>query len=154
MGRIGVCTQSNRLTTLVSDLLTISRLESDDATRDFQPFDMREPLSESIRALRSVADSKQITLEITMPEKPVGIAGDPEAVRELADNLVGNAVKYTPSGNRVKVTLTGADDWATLDVEDDGIGIAPADLGGVFMRFYRVEKGAVAAEDVGCLLCL
>ncbi len=135
-----VCTQSNRLTTLVSDLLTISRLESDDATRDFQPFDMREPLSESIRALRSAADSKQITLEITMPEKPVEIAGDPEAVRELVDNLVGNAVKYTPSGNRVKVTLTGVDGWATLDVEDDGIGIAPTDQGRVFERFYRVDK--------------
>jgi len=61
-----------------------------------------------------------------------------------------HAVKYTPSGNRVKVTLTGADGWATLDVEDDGIGIAPTDQGRVFERFYRVDKAAVAAEDGGC----
>ena len=135
-----ICAQSNRLTTLVSDLLTISRLESDGAVRDFQLFDMREPLGESIRALRSVADSKRIALEYATPEDPVGIAGDAEELRELTDNLVGNAIKYTPSGNRVKVTLSGADGWATLDVEDDGIGIAPADQGRVFERFYRVDK--------------
>jgi two-component system phosphate regulon sensor histidine kinase PhoR len=135
-----VCAQSNRLTTLVSDLLTISRLESDGADRDFRLFDMREPLNESIGALRSVADSKRITLEYVLPEDPVGISGDAEALRELADNLVGNAIKYTPSGSRVKISLSCDGGWATLDVEDDGIGIAPSDQNRVFERFYRVDK--------------
>jgi two-component system phosphate regulon sensor histidine kinase PhoR len=132
--------QSSRLTTLVSDLLTISRLESDDATKDFRPLDLREPLSESLRTLTPVAESKRLTLEHTMPDELVRVTGDPEALRELVDNLVGNAVKYTPSGGRVNVTLRVENGWAVLEVEDNGIGIAPADQSRVFERFYRVDK--------------
>jgi two-component system phosphate regulon sensor histidine kinase PhoR len=135
-----VSTQSTRLTTLVTDLLTISRLESDDAKKDFHELDLREPLSESMRALMPVAESKRLALDHAMPDEPVGIVGDMEALRELADNLVGNAVKYTPSGGQVKVTLDRGDGWAILDVEDNGIGIAPADQSRLFERFYRVDK--------------
>jgi two-component system phosphate regulon sensor histidine kinase PhoR len=135
-----VRTQSSRLSTLVSDLLTISRLESEDAAQDFRSFDLREPVSESLRALKSVAESKRLSLEHTMPDEPVAIIGDPEALRELVDNLAGNAIKYTPSGGRIKVTLGTENGWAILDVEDNGIGIAPADQGRVFERFYRVDK--------------
>jgi two-component system phosphate regulon sensor histidine kinase PhoR len=135
-----VQTQSARLNTLVSDLLTISRLESEDATEDFQNVDFREPVSESLRALKPVAESKRLTLEHDMPDSPVAIVGDPEALRELVDNLAGNAIKYTPSGGRVKVTLGTENGWAVLNVEDNGIGIAPADQGRVFERFYRADK--------------
>jgi two-component system phosphate regulon sensor histidine kinase PhoR len=135
-----VRTQSSRLTTLVADLLTISRLESDDATKDFHPLDMREPLSESLRYLKPVAESKRLTLTHSMPDAPVGIVGDAEALRELVDNLVGNAIKYTPSGGRVQVTLDTENGWAVVDVEDNGIGITPVDQSRVFERFYRVDK--------------
>jgi len=133
-------TQSTRLTTLVSDLLTISRLESEDATKDFHTVDLREPLSESLRSILPVAESKRLSVEHVMPDSPVGILGDGEALRELMDNLVGNAVKYTPSGGRVHITLHVGDGSAVLDVEDNGIGISPADQGRVFERFYRVDK--------------
>ena len=132
--------QSSRLTTLVSDLLTISRLESDDATKAFHPLDLREPLSESLRTLRTVAEAKRLKLIHLMPDEPVGIVGDTEALRELVDNLVGNAIKYTPSGGEVRVALDSEKGWAVLDVDDDGIGIAPSDQSRVFERFYRVDK--------------
>ncbi|MGD8412849.1 MAG: ATP-binding protein [Candidatus Latescibacterota bacterium] len=133
-------TQSSRLTTLVTDLLTISRLESDDATKEFHELDLREPLSESLRNLRAVAESKRLTLDHSMPDEPVNIIGDMEALRELFDNLAGNAIKYTPSGGNVHVTLRKDQGWAVLDVEDDGIGISPGDQSRVFERFYRVDK--------------
>jgi two-component system phosphate regulon sensor histidine kinase PhoR len=135
-----VRTQSTRLTTLVSDLLTISRLEAEDSTKNFHTIDMREPLSDSLRAILPVADSKRLSVEHTMPDTPVEVMGDGEALRELVDNLVGNAVKYTPSGGNIHVTLQVLDGLAVLDVEDNGIGIAPADQGRVFERFYRVDK--------------
>ena len=115
-------------------------MESDDATKAFHPLDMREPLSESLRALKPVAESKRLTLLHSMPDEPVNIIGDTEALRELVDNLVGNAIKYTPSGGEVEVTLDTENGWAVLDVEDNGIGIAPADQSRVFERFYRVDK--------------
>jgi two-component system phosphate regulon sensor histidine kinase PhoR len=97
--------QSTRLARLVSDLLTISKLESDDATKDFRTVDFREPLSESLRAVLPVAQNKRLTLEHEIPDEPVPVVGDSEALRELVDNLAGNAVKYTPAGGRVRVTL-------------------------------------------------
>jgi len=136
--KVGV--QSARLTTLVSDLLTISRLESEDATKDFLPIDLRESVNESLRSLKPAAESKRLSLDHSMPNQPVGTVGDPEALRELVDNLLGNAIKYTPSGGHVRVKLGAEDGFAILEVEDDGIGIAPADQGRVFERFYRVDK--------------
>ena len=70
----------------------------------------------------------------------MNVVGDSEALRELADNLAGNAIKYTPSGGRVNVTVRKENDWAILDVTDNGIGVAAVDQGRVFERFYRVDK--------------
>jgi two-component system phosphate regulon sensor histidine kinase PhoR len=132
--------QSTRLNSLVSDLLTISRLESEDVAADFRPLDFRAPVDESLRNLVPSADAKKLELNHTMPSSPVEIKGDREALRELVDNLVGNAIKYTPAGGRIDVRLRTEGDWAVLEVEDTGIGIAPGDQNRVFERFYRVDK--------------
>ena len=132
--------QSARLNSLVSDLLTISRLESEDAAADFRPLDLREPVGDSLQSLAPSVDAKKLELNRTVPGSPVDIIGNREALRELVDNLVGNAIKYTPSGGRVDVRLRAEGDWAVLEVEDTGIGIAPADQSRVFERFYRVDK--------------
>ncbi len=132
--------QSARLNSLVSDLLTISRLESEDAAADFRPLDLREPVGESLQSLVPSVDAKKLELNRTVPSSPVDIIGNREALRELVDNLVGNAIKYTPSGGRVDVRLRAEGDWAVLEVEDTGIGIAPADQSRVFERFYRVDR--------------
>jgi two-component system phosphate regulon sensor histidine kinase PhoR len=135
-----VRSQALRLGTLVSDLLTISRLESDEVTREFHRFDFREPISESLRAIVAVARGKRLSVDHEIPDEPAPVFGDPEAIRELADNLVGNAVKYTPAGGKVLVTVSTEGGWVILDVEDNGIGIAPNDQSRVFERFYRVDK--------------
>jgi len=135
-----ISSQSARLNSLVSDLLTISRLESEDAAADFRPLDLREPVGESLQSLVPSVDAKKLELNRTVPSSPVDIIGNREALRELVDNLVGNAIKYTPSGGRVDVRLRAEGDWAVLEVEDTGIGIAPADQSRVFERFYRVDK--------------
>ncbi len=132
--------QSARLNSLVSDLLTISRLESENAAADFRPLDLREPVGESLQSLVPSVDAKKLELNRTVPSSPVDIIGNREALRELVDNLVGNSIKYTPSGGRVDVRLRAEGDWAVLEVEDTGIGIAPADQSRVFERFYRVDK--------------
>lgn len=131
--------QSLRLTSLVRDLLTLSRLEAGGGL-DLRPVDWREPVGESVQAMKASAESKGLHLESELPATPVAVRGDPESLRQMADNLVGNAVRYTPSGGRVRVCLREDAADALLDVEDTGIGIEPEHLGRLFDRFYRADK--------------
>ncbi|HEX5132314.1 MAG TPA: ATP-binding protein [Candidatus Krumholzibacteria bacterium] len=132
--------QSMRLSSIVSDLLTLSRLESDQGGVQFEKVDLREPVAESYRAQVHVAETKSVEIAAVVPDDPVLVLGDGEALRELVDNLVSNAIKYTPAGGRVEVRLGIDGTQAVLSVQDTGIGIAPEDQGRVFERFYRVDK--------------
>jgi len=132
--------QSARLGALVVDLLAISRLEADEGGVQFEPVDLREPVAEAFRTLAPVADNEQLELKAEVPDTAVPIRGDAETLRELAENLVGNAIKYTPRGGKVRVRLAVEGALAVLEVEDTGIGIAPEHQGRVFERFYRVDK--------------
>jgi two-component system phosphate regulon sensor histidine kinase PhoR len=132
--------QSLRLSSLVSDLLTLSRLESDQGGAQFEAIDMREAVAESYRAQVHAAESKRVDIAARVSDAPVMIEGDTEAVRELVDNLLSNAIKFTPEGGKVDVKLGVEGPNAVLTVEDSGIGIAPEDQGRIFERFYRVDK--------------
>jgi two-component system phosphate regulon sensor histidine kinase PhoR len=132
--------QSSRLSNLVVDLLTISRLESHESNLEFETLDLRAPVAESYRALAPQAEAGNLTVEIHVPERPVQIKGEVESLRELVDNLLGNAIKYTPRGGRVDVRLDVEGTHAVLEIEDTGIGIAAEDQSRVTERFYRVDK--------------
>jgi two-component system phosphate regulon sensor histidine kinase PhoR len=132
--------QSMRLSSLVSDLLTLSRLESDQGGVQFESTDLREAVAESYRALVHAAESKKVEMAARVADGPVVIEGDGEALRELVDNLLSNAIKFTPEGGRVNMRLGVEGPNAVLTVEDTGIGIAPEDQGRIFERFYRVDK--------------
>ncbi|HXV14142.1 MAG TPA: ATP-binding protein [Candidatus Krumholzibacteria bacterium] len=132
--------QSQRLSSLVSDLLTLSRLESDQGGVQFEAVDLREAVAESYRAQVHAAETKRVEIAARVSDAPVVIEGDAEALRELVDNLLSNALKFTPEGGRVDVRLGVEGPNAVLTVEDTGIGIAPEDQGRIFERFYRVDK--------------
>jgi two-component system phosphate regulon sensor histidine kinase PhoR len=132
--------QSTRLSNLVSDLLTLSRLESGPGGLRFEAMDLRETVAESFRTQVHAAETKNVALYSGLPDTPVTIEGDAEAMRELVDNLVSNAIKYTPSGGRVDVKLSTENGSAVLEVADTGIGIPPEEQSRVFERFYRVDK--------------
>ncbi len=132
--------QSMRLSSLVSDLLTLSRLESDQGGVQFESTDLRDAVSESYRAQVHAAETKKVEMAARVADGPVVIEGDGEALRELVDNLLSNAIKFTPEGGRVDMRLGVEGSNAVLTVEDTGIGIAPEDQGRIFERFYRVDK--------------
>jgi signal transduction histidine kinase len=106
----------------------------------FETMDLRDTVSESCRTQFHAAETKQVALHSGLPDRPVTIEGDSEAMRELVDNLVSNAIKYTPSGGRVDVRLAAQNGSAVLEVADTGIGIPPEEQSRVFERFYRVDK--------------
>jgi two-component system phosphate regulon sensor histidine kinase PhoR len=137
-----VASQSDRLHTLILDLLSLARIESGEQMFDFQPVPLAEVVQACMDRHRPRADAKRQLLEAVPPagELPLTAWADEEAVEQILDNLLDNAVKYTPEGGRVSVSWRRDDEQVCLEVADTGIGIPPADLPHIFERFYRVHK--------------
>jgi two-component system phosphate regulon sensor histidine kinase PhoR len=143
-----IARQTERLTTLVGDLLTLSRLDEARGLGDgAEPSEFAAVVRETLRDLAPLAERRQVELRSSMPAQSVWLRADREGLRQVVGNLVDNAIKYTPEGGRVSVTLTAHADHVQLEVADTGIGLSPEDQQRVFERFYRVDRAR--SRDVG-----
>jgi two-component system phosphate regulon sensor histidine kinase PhoR len=139
--------QADRLTRLILDLLRLARVESGQEVFEFTAV----PLDEVVRACviehDAASKAKRIQIETVAPEKSVSVRVDPEGLRTILDNLIDNAIKYTPEQGSVVIRWSADDSFATVEVQDSGIGIAPHDQPRIFERFYRVDKAR--SRDLG-----
>ena len=132
--------QSMRLSAVVTDLLALSRLESETAVLERKPIDLRDAVLAAVRPLLSTAAELGIAVTTEIPDERVDVLGDSEGLRQAASNLLDNALKYTPRDGRVWVRVRRDDENAVVEVEDTGIGVEPRDQTRIFERFYRVDK--------------
>ncbi len=132
--------QVGRLAGLVSDLLSLSRLEDERGHFEMGPLDLGELAVECAMGQQGVAEDKGIDLVAEPPEGPLPIKGDRSALRQTLDNLLDNALKYTPEGGQVRVEALAESGHIVVIVDDTGIGIEPEDQARIFERFYRVDK--------------
>ena len=139
--------QTLRLSALVNDLLTLSRVESKEASLERIPVDLREVAVQAASDLAAAAQSKRLSLETRLPAESLIVMGDREALGQAIANLLDNAVKYTPAGGTIRFALTHAGDRGRVEVRDNGIGIEPREQERIFERFYRVDKGR--SRDLG-----
>jgi len=127
-----------RLEALLQDILSLSRMESRPETLPREPVDFAAATRASVEELRPRAARAGIELGCGAPERAI-VLGDQGTLRRVVDNLVVNAITYTPEG-RIDVDLSLQNGHAVLKVADTGIGIPRASLDRVFERFYRVDK--------------
>jgi len=132
--------QSMRLSLLVTDLLTLARLESADGILESETLDLRDSVRKSIGNFLTAAEGRGIELIGDVPERAIHVVGDYQALELVVNNLLDNALKYTPQGGKVWVRLDTDGKSAILEVEDTGIGIAREHHERIFERFYRVDK--------------
>jgi two-component system phosphate regulon sensor histidine kinase PhoR len=132
--------QCMRLSALVTDLLTLSRLESAPGSLERQPLDLKVVINEAIQSLGALAEERGLDLRTSLPALPVTVWGDAESLHQVVSNLVDNAIKYTPDGGRVDIRLRTGEEHAIFEVQDTGIGISAEEKERVFERFYRVDK--------------
>jgi signal transduction histidine kinase len=133
-----VARNTERLHRLVTDLLASAQQDGRPMEIDRSPTNVCEIVRASVESARPAAEDKDLSLTVEMPSY-LRIMVDAQRFAQVVDNLVSNAVKYTPAGGRVAVTLAGFDDHVELAVEDTGIGIDPADRDRLFTRFFRTR---------------
>lgn len=121
----------------VQQLLTLARQEPGAAQRPFAPVHLADIARQAVADHAPLAEAKGIDLGVATADEAVVVEGDTEALRILFANLIGNAVRYTPTGGRVDVGVIAADGHARVEVADNGPGIPPAERERVFDRFYR-----------------
>ncbi len=131
--------QINQMTEMVESLLTLARADEGRAPLAVEEADLRDLLSDVTETAGMLGESAGITVSSEMPDQPVRLAVDRHRIQEMLLNLVTNAIKYTPSGGTVALSLADQDGVVSFTVRDSGIGIAPGDLPHIFDRFWRAD---------------
>ena len=135
-----VKSEVKKMSQLVSDLLMVARSDNNALKIKIQKIDLGNLLSQNVRMMTPLAEKKEISLSGEGFRKVI-ISCDEQKIKQLILILVDNAIKYTPNGGNVIVSLEGeTEDKVFFSVKDSGIGIAPEDQQKIFERFYRVDK--------------
>jgi PAS domain S-box-containing protein len=131
---------------LVDDLLDMSRIVNGKLRLDMRPVDLRRLVAEAVEGIAPTAEAKGLKLSRDGGVGSLNILGDADRLHQVLWNLLTNAVKFTPRGGRVEVSLEAAGADAVLQVADSGVGIEPAFLPLVFERFRQGERSATRSQ--------
>jgi histidine kinase len=136
----GIYREADRLQRLVSDLQELSRVEAGAFELHLQPIDVIDLVEATVKRLELQFEDKGVFLESDVPIDLPPIRADHDRISQVMLNLVGNALQYTPSGGRVRITAIRHQDEIYISIIDTGIGIPPEHLEHIFTRFYRIDK--------------
>lgn len=134
----------DRLNRLANDLLLLAKVDAQQLHTLREPIRLDELIVESVRQLSTLASKKSVGLRVTIDDA-VEIIGDPHMLARAFTNVLDNAIKYTPPGGVVHVSLILSNGVASIYVNDTGVGIEAADLAKVFERFYRADRSRTTA---------
>jgi signal transduction histidine kinase len=138
--------QSDKLARLVGQLLDISRIQSGKLAIELKPADLSELVHDVVDAART--QLKRHTLLARLPDELPTII-DPLRIEQVLTNLVDNAIKYSPEGGQIDVSLTAEPDMIRLAVRDHGVGIPPEHRAHIFDRFYQAHAGGPLTSMAG-----
>jgi signal transduction histidine kinase len=143
-----VVRNSDRLRRLVNDLLVVSEADAG-LELDLSDVDLRAIAQDSVESVRPQAEAAGISLELTT-QRAFLLTGDPGRLEQLLDNLISNALKFTPGGGRVSIRIRQSGELAVLEVEDTGMGIPADEQEFLFDRFFRARAaGEQAIQGTG-----
>ena len=138
--------QVQHLSSLVDDLLDVSRITQGKITLTKTPLAIRTFLSAAVEASRPLIDARKHRLEVSLPEEVLRVEGDPTRLAQVISNLLNNAAKYTPESGHIRLSVSRDGDEAVIRVRDDGEGISPEMLPRVFDLFSQASQSIDRSE--------
>ena len=132
---------------IITDILNFSRLEAGHTRYVLAPFHVDEVLERMEGVIEPQARARSVTYEYQAPATPLFVAGDKDKVEQILINLLGNAVKFTPSGGRITLSADGNDVKVRVIVRDTGVGIAPEKLTSIFEPFVQLEPALTRTSE-------
>ena len=132
--------RTHALLSLINDLLDLSKIEAGFVVQYKEPVQIAEVLEKTIGILKIQAESKNLTLDLSLPAFLPPVMADRRNMEEVFINLLSNGIKYTGDGGWVKVQAYGERSYLCVQVSDNGIGISSEDLPHIFDKFYRVKN--------------
>jgi len=128
--------QVKRMSAMINGFLNVSRLEAGKMQIEKEPFMLDELLREVVDETGLIVTTHQLVLAHS---GPVNVIADRDKISSVVTNIIGNAIKYSPAGKPIHIKCLARDNFVTVAVKDEGIGIKPGDLEKVFNRYYRAE---------------
>ncbi|MDY6796530.1 MAG: ATP-binding protein [Actinomycetota bacterium] len=132
--------EAGRLSQLIEDLLTLSKLEAEEAELKLEDVDIRALIVQCLEAKRNLADEYGVSTEVADAGPKGDVRGDQRLLRTALSNLVDNAIKYNRPGGKVGIEIRDDGPYFVMEVEDSGIGIPREEMPRIFERFYRLDK--------------
>jgi two-component system phosphate regulon sensor histidine kinase PhoR len=138
---------ATRLARLTEDLLKLSRIEAGQLKLEFRPVSVTQLIESCVETAQLKAVPRQLALHVRLPEGLPPVRGDANSLQEVLQNLVDNALQYTPAGGKIEVSALCSDGRVVVTVADTGIGIPQVEQERIFERFYRVD--AARSREAG-----
>ncbi len=142
----------NRLQTIVNDLLDVSRVHEGELALSTEALGVEDLVSQALSAHRTAADEKGLSLASEVLPGLAPVLADPERVKLVFANLIGNAIRYTPSGGRIAVRAKAEDGMTRFEVADTGPGIPREQQALVFEKFYRLPGSGSQGAGLGLFI--
>lgn len=139
---------TEKLYNLITQLLDFQKIDTTHLTLQVAEYDLKSYLQEKVLSFQTLCESKQIRMQLLLPDSPVSLWMDKDKADKIFDNLFSNAVKYTPAGGEITVKVEQNDKKITIAVKDNGIGIPRKAQRYIFSNFYRAEN-AVNSKETG-----
>jgi len=135
---------ATRIQNIISDILSLERLQEAQSDAPQQVVNLTEIASSSVAEYRKAAEAQAHTLIVETGARPLPVLGDAPQLREAMDNLISYAIKYTPPGGSITISLRQVNGYAVFEVADNGIGISPEQQQQLFTPFFRVKSEETA----------
>ncbi len=142
-----IAAQASHLTTLVDEIMDLVKIESGDVRWDDEPFSLAGAIEECVQeASAALPDDGSLVVQADVQDDLVPVVADRKRIKQLLDALLGNAVKFTQTGQVTVTASRGDAGWVQVQVRDTGVGIPQRDLERVFDKFHQVAEGDAATD--------